>query len=177
MKHTSAHSQHGGAALIVTLLLFLAMALAAFALNRHLVFEQRSAANQARATQAFEAAEAGLEWAQAQLNSTQRIGPDCRPSTDAAASSFRARLLSLDRGTGRVTAAALRCSNTRWRLRAKAASAIARNSSSVTISAAPPCWEWAGVCFIVGLRDCSCRPPHRCEFAPGCARCGSRVHR
>ena len=90
MKHTSAHSQHGGAALIVTLLLFLAMALAAFALNRHLVFEQRSAANQARATQAFEAAEAGLEWAQAQLNSTQRIGADCRPSTDAAASSFRA---------------------------------------------------------------------------------------
>jgi len=108
MKHTSAHSQHGGAALIVTLLLFLAMALAAFALNRHLVFEQRSAANQARATQAFEAAEAGLEWAQAQLNSPQRIGADCRPSTDAAASSFRERLLSLDRVTGRVTAAALR---------------------------------------------------------------------
>src|SRR6266571_8446311 len=81
MNHTPLKSQRGGAALIVTLMLFLAMALAAFAVNRHLVFEQRSAANQARATQAFEAAEAGLEWAQAQLNSTQRIGTDCQPST------------------------------------------------------------------------------------------------
>ena len=108
MNHTTPQSQQqGGAALIVTLMLFLAMALAAFAVNRHLVFEQRSAANQARATQAFEAAEAGLEWAQAQLNSTQRIGTDCRPDTDPAGSSFRERAVSLDRITGAVTATAL----------------------------------------------------------------------
>lgn len=108
MKHTHAPSQRGSAALIVTLMLFLAMALAAFAVNRHLVFEQRSAANQARATQAFEAAEAGLEWAQAQLNNPQRIGADCRPSLAPAATTFRERYLSLDRGTAAVTASMLR---------------------------------------------------------------------
>ena len=107
MNHSTPRSQHGGAALIVTLMLFLAMALAAFAVNRHLVFEQRTSANQARATQAFEAAEAGLEWAQAQLNSTQRIGADCLPSTDPAALSFRERYLAIDSATGAITAAAL----------------------------------------------------------------------
>ena len=110
MNRTTSQSQHGGAALIVTLMLFLAMALAAFAVNRHLVFEQRSAANHARAAQSFEAAEAGLEWAQAQLNGTQRIGTDCKPSSDPAARSFRERALSLDRGTGAVTANALQTS-------------------------------------------------------------------
>jgi len=107
MKQDTPDSQRGGAALIVTLMLFLAMALAAFAVNRHLVFEQRSSANQARATQAFEAAEAGLEWAQAQLNSTQRIGADCLPSADPAAPSFRERHLGIDAATGAITPAAL----------------------------------------------------------------------
>lgn len=107
MNRTTLQSQHGAAALIVTLTLFLAMALAAFALNRHLVFEQRSAANQARAAQAFEAAEAGLEWALAQLNSTQRVSADCKPSTDPAASSFRERTLHIDRSTGAVGTTAL----------------------------------------------------------------------
>jgi Tfp pilus assembly protein PilX len=104
------HSQRGGAALIVTLMLFLALSLAALALNRHLVFEQRSAANQARATQAFEAAEAGLEWAQAQLNDPERIGADCKPSSDTTATSFRQRYLSIDRVTGAVTPSAVRAS-------------------------------------------------------------------
>ena len=108
MNHGTPRSrQHGGAALIVTLMLFFAMALAALAVNRHLVFEQRSAANQARATQAFEAAEAGLEWAQAQLNSSQRIGADCLPSADPAVLSFRERYLGIDGATGAITAAAL----------------------------------------------------------------------
>jgi len=107
MNHCTPRSQHGGAALIVTLMLFIAMALAAFAVNRHLVFEQRSAANQARSTQAFEAAEAGLEWAQAQLNSPQRIGADCLPSADPAALSFRERYLAVDSATGAITVAAL----------------------------------------------------------------------
>jgi len=104
MRHDTPSSQHGSAALVVTLMLFLAMALAALGVNRHLMFEQRSSANQARATQAFEAAEAGLEWAQAQLNSPQRIGIDCKPSADPDASTFRDRMLSLDRSTGAVGA-------------------------------------------------------------------------
>lgn len=132
MNHTTPRSQQGGAALIVTLMLFLAMALAAFAVNRHLVFEQRSAANHARGVQAFEAAEAGLEWAQAQLNSTQRIGTDCKPSADPAARSFRERTLSLDRGTGAVTANALQTSCVRG---ASAWSCSCPSSGPATLSA------------------------------------------
>ncbi len=95
-----ARSQRGVAALVITVLLFFTMLLASVYLNRNLVFEQRSSANQYRATQAFEAAEAGLEWAAAQLNSTQRIGADCR-SAAAPATSFRDRFVTLDRATSR----------------------------------------------------------------------------
>ena len=91
--------QHGAAALVVTLLLFFAMALAALYVNRNLTFEQRSAANLMRSTQAFEAAEAGLEWALAQLNGNRRIGADCEPSADPSAGSFRSRYLKFDRST------------------------------------------------------------------------------
>ena len=112
MNHTTVKSQRGAAALVVTLMLFLALALASLGLRRHLIAEQRASANQARATQAFEAAEAGLEWALAQLNSTQRIGADCQPDTDPAATTptFRERYLTLARATGVVTPTALQAS-------------------------------------------------------------------
>lgn len=70
--------------------------------NRNLVFEQRASANQYRSTQAFEAAEAGLEWALAQLNNNQRVDADCLPITGGGAgagvgggaTSFRERYLN-----------------------------------------------------------------------------------
>ncbi len=46
----STQTQRGAAALVVTMLLLFAMVLVAAFANRHLVFEQRSAANQARST-------------------------------------------------------------------------------------------------------------------------------
>jgi PilX N-terminal len=95
--------QRGVAALVVTMTLFFAMLLVAVFANRNLVFEQRSSANQYRATQAFEAAEAGLEWAQAQLNSVQRIGADCKASADTGAASFRARYLRTAAATAGFT--------------------------------------------------------------------------
>jgi hypothetical protein len=97
--------QRGAAALIVTMVLFFAMLLAAAYANRNLVFDQRTSANQYRSTQAFEAAEAGLEWALAQLNGNQRIGADCLASTDAGATSFRQRYLSRMAGTGMLSGA------------------------------------------------------------------------
>ena len=99
----STQTQRGAAALVVTMLLLFAMVLVAAFANRHLVFEQRSAANQARSTQAFEAAEAGLEWALAQLNTNRRIDAACLPNGDPAAPSFRSRYLAIARGTGLVT--------------------------------------------------------------------------
>lgn len=91
--------QRGAAALIVTMLLFFGMLLAAVFLNRNLVFEQRISANQYRSTQAFEAAEAGLEWALSQLNNTQKIGADCLSSAANGAVTFRERYLSYQKAS------------------------------------------------------------------------------
>ncbi len=100
-RHT-AHRQRGVAALAVTLLLFFAMCLVAAYANRGLLFEQRSAANQYRAAQAFEAAEAGIEWAIAQLNQPQRIGGQCLPSAAATDTSFRERFVRSHPDSGRL---------------------------------------------------------------------------
>jgi Tfp pilus assembly protein PilX len=86
--------QRGAAALLATLLLFFAMVLGALFVNRNLVFEQRASANQYRSTQAFEAAEAGVEWALAALNTSAQIGADCKPTDAEGAASFRARYLA-----------------------------------------------------------------------------------
>ncbi|MBS0444347.1 MAG: hypothetical protein JSR59_00210 [Proteobacteria bacterium] len=88
----------GAAALVVTLLLFFAMVLGVLFVNRNLIFEQRASANQYRATQAFEAAEAGLEWALAALNADEAIGSDCRASGDPKSGSFRDRYLLAQHG-------------------------------------------------------------------------------
>ena len=97
------HDQHGVAALVVVMALLFATVLVAVFANRNLVFEQRASANQYRSSQAFEAAEAGIEWALAQLNANQRIGADCEPSADPAAGSFRSRYLSTAPKTGMLT--------------------------------------------------------------------------
>jgi hypothetical protein len=95
------HNQRGAAALAVTLLLLFVMALAVGLAHRNLLFEQRSSANQLRSTRAFEAAEAGLAWAQALLDRGDAIGADCR-AADAAPgdTSFRDRYLAFDAASG-----------------------------------------------------------------------------
>jgi Tfp pilus assembly protein PilX len=95
--------QRGAATLVVTLVLMFAMTLAAYFLNRNMALEQRLAANQVQAAQAFEAAEAGLEWATAQLNNPQKLGADCQASTAATAQSFRASRVTFDTSTGMHT--------------------------------------------------------------------------
>ncbi len=95
----------GVAALALTMLLLFALLLGVAFVNRNLVFEQRASANQYRSTQAFEAAEAGLEWALARLNDPRRIGADCLPSIDADAISFRDRHLAWNVTTAIYTAA------------------------------------------------------------------------
>lgn len=95
--------QRGAATLAVAALLAGAMLLAALYVNRHLLAEQRSGTQQLRSTQAFEAAEAGIEWALAQLNAPRRIGTDCGPAADATAS-FRERHLRWEPRTGAFVA-------------------------------------------------------------------------
>jgi hypothetical protein len=69
--------------------------------HRHVLTELRITANQVHAGVAFEAAEAGLSWAQARLNSPLAIGDDCEPSGAAGADGFRERYLQT-RADGRI---------------------------------------------------------------------------
>lgn len=94
-----ARRQRGAAALVVAMVLLFGMTLAAFFINRGMIFEQRTSANQYRATRAFEVAEAGLEWAVARLNDTANIGaaPSCAPAAGATAR-FADRYLPLAAG-------------------------------------------------------------------------------
>ena len=92
--------QRGAASLAVSLLLLMAMLLGAAYAHRAVLSEQRASADQQRATQAFEAAEAGIAWAIAQLNGPRPVDARCEPLTDASGSSFRERYLSVDTDSG-----------------------------------------------------------------------------
>ena len=95
-------NQRGAASLVVVLMLFFVIALVSAYTSRNLIFEQRTSVNQYRSTMAFEAAEAGLEWATAMLNGG-RIGNNCTEATAVAAStSFRQRYLVVD-SSGAIT--------------------------------------------------------------------------
>ncbi len=99
----STRDQHGAASLVVVMLLFFLMSLVAAYTSRNLIFEQRTSVNQYRSVQAFEAAEAGLEWALAQLNGG-RIDTYCLESgATSANTSFRQRYLSVDTSSGMIT--------------------------------------------------------------------------
>ena len=143
MKRSALHhpasqrQQRGAAALIVTMVLFFAMTLAAAYVNRNLVFEQRISANQYRATQAFEAAEAGLEWALAQLNNPLKLEADCRPGTSAQAKTFRERYLGFDAASATHTPNIGRKPGSRWRCNPPAFAA-ARAGIALARAAATP---------------------------------------
>lgn len=101
--------QRGAASLIVVMVLFFIMSLVAAYTSRNLIFEQRTSVNQYRATQAYEAAEAGIEWAVAQLNGG-RINATClEAGATNADTSFRQRYLGIntspppDANSGMVT--------------------------------------------------------------------------
>ncbi len=67
----------GAGSLMVIMLLLIATTLGVLYLNRTLIFEQRTSANLLRATQAQEAAEAGIEWATGMLNAPYDIDGTC----------------------------------------------------------------------------------------------------
>jgi len=79
---TSSFHQHGAALLIVSMLLLFSSSIVVFYLNRGLIFEQKTSANQVRSTSAQEAAEAGIEWATGKLNTPVDIQEsDCEQSS------------------------------------------------------------------------------------------------
>jgi hypothetical protein len=74
------------------------MVLAVAVAHRNLVVEEQRSANELHAARAFEAAEAGLEWALARVNDPTPLDDACLPSTSPAALSWRERMLHSDRG-------------------------------------------------------------------------------
>jgi len=97
----SAH-QRGAATLVVVMVLFFIISMVAAYTSRSMIFEQRTGANLYRATQSFEAAEAGMNWALMMLNSG-RIDAECRPSASSTDNSFRDRYLNINASTGLIT--------------------------------------------------------------------------
>jgi Tfp pilus assembly protein PilX len=97
--------QRGAASLLVALMLLLGGTIIAFFANRGFIFEQRTSANQYRATKAFELAEAGVEWAIGRLNEKMPLAaaPDCATSTVAANSTFLDRYANPQPPTGANT--------------------------------------------------------------------------
>ena len=94
----------GLASLGIVVVLLVAASLVVLYANRVLIFEQRASANQVRSAQAFEAAEAGIEWALALLSHPGPLDGQCRPTDASGARTLRERLLLVDAGTGRVSA-------------------------------------------------------------------------
>ncbi len=77
MRKNLARKQRGAAALAVSMLLLFASSVIVFYMNRGLVFEQKTSANQLRSTAAFEVAEAGIEWATGMFNRPYDIDANC----------------------------------------------------------------------------------------------------
>jgi hypothetical protein len=90
IQFASVARQRGAAALLVVVVLFFILALVTAYAGRNLIFEQRSAVNNQRATQAFEMAESGIEFAIALLNSG-RVSDMCLPTNDVTKGTFRQR--------------------------------------------------------------------------------------
>lgn len=104
---TTRHAQRGAASLVVALVLLFGMTIVAFFANRSFIFEQRTSANQYRATKAFELAEAGVEWAIGKLNERLPLvaAPSCTPAAVAGTTSFRERFVAPGAGAMNVNAA------------------------------------------------------------------------
>jgi len=87
--------QRGAAALLVVVVLFFILAMVTAYAGRNLIFEQRTSINNQRASQAFELAESGIDYAIALLGSG-RVDDACAPSTDVTKGTFRQRHLTSD---------------------------------------------------------------------------------
>lgn len=98
---STARSQRGAATLAVSLILLVCMTLVAFSVNKSMLFEQKTSANQMRSTKAFEAAEAGIEWATSMLNDVRYINAICTTATTGTnPQSFRSKYLPYGAGSG-----------------------------------------------------------------------------
>jgi len=96
MRQSRIASQRGAATLISAVIILVLMTLITFFANRNILFERKTAANQYRSTKAIEAAEAGIEWTIANLNSMRKITSTCATSAVNADVALRDKYLDPD---------------------------------------------------------------------------------
>jgi type II secretory pathway pseudopilin PulG len=161
-------TQRGAATLIVVMVLFFIVSLVAAYASRNLIFEQKTSSNQMRSSQAYEAAEAGVEWTLSQLN-TGRATSACVPSTTLADQALRERYLDTNATSGQIAARTASgggsvqpsCvfdtsdanpANWRWNCRCPAIDAASAGLAAPTTSTPAPafalrfCQQAAGAC-------------------------------
>jgi Tfp pilus assembly protein PilX len=176
MTYRSPRRQRGVAALFVTAMLCLAMVLAVAVAQRNVVVEEQRSANELHAASAFEAAEAGLDWALARINDPTRIGTDCLPSGDAAALSFRQRMLRIAVPSGDLTPQTWNDAGTAARLQAACVRGADGWDCSCPASGRPvlpaPGAMAPAPTFVVELAASS-RPDVVRVLATGCTRTGA----
>lgn len=154
-QFNSPKRQEGVATLVVVLILFFIVSLVAAYTNRNLIFEQRTATNQYRASQAMETAEAGLEWAVSLLN-MGRVDDSCVASTNSADPPFRERYLAVsDKGlitpvdsSGSEISAACVFNGSGWTCSCPQAGGASAGVGSVTAPTAPGVWPAFRVRFL-----------------------------
>ncbi|MDH4060381.1 MAG: hypothetical protein OEU94_06170 [Aquincola sp.] len=140
--------QRGAGALVAVVLLYVAMAIIVVFANRSLIFEQKTSANQYRATMALETAEAGVEWASTMLNKSGLINSTCTDS--GSGFNFRDKYLDYVTSTGR------------WNLNGASGTVVA---ACVTSQAGT---DWTCSCPTVGTAP-SVTAPAGGGFKPGFA--------
>lgn len=95
--------QRGAATLLVTMVLLFSTSIVMLYLNRSILFEQKTSANQMRSTMALETAEAGMEWATGMLNTAYDIDDNCT-FLNTTNISFRRKYVQTQWGSGTPTA-------------------------------------------------------------------------
>jgi Tfp pilus assembly protein PilX len=147
-------TRRGAATLIVVMVLFFIVSLVAAYASRNLIFEQKTASNQMRSSQAFEAAEAGVEWALSQLN-TGRATAACVPSTTLTDQVLRERYLNIDATTGSIAART-----------ASGGGSVQPSCVFDTSSADPNDWRWSCRCPAIDAASAALTGPATTTPAP-----------
>jgi hypothetical protein len=157
------------------MVLFFIMSLVAAYASRNLIFEQRTSANNYRSTQAFEAAEAGLEWALAMLNGG-RMDAVCAPSTDVARNAFRERFLAAD-ANGNLNASTWNNAGTATPLRPACVRGIADWACSCPATGNPvvaaPGGDNTSPVFVLRFETVATQPGVVRVFSQGCSSWGT----
>lgn len=164
--------QRGGATLLMCSLLMMLLAMAVLWTARPLAAAQRVAANDQRLAIAVQAADAGLAWATAMLN-TGRVDDDCRPTFEEGLD-FRARVLRANEAGQPVAAAPTRwlatCTHDgsqRWQCRCGGTASPSGASPIADVSVPIPTASDLATTFGIRLSDADI-PGQFTLFSRGC---------